>query len=126
MEDQTTKPQPTTPIAQAPITATPPVTPIIPLQNAKTGGKNNGLVVVAIILIALISVLGILYYLIIKQSYQTTSTPATETKTTETTIKPTSTPIPTITPTDEQILQDNAIADPTQDIVPLQQDANNL
>lgn len=115
MENKTPPIQPTTPAPQAPV--------VNPQPPIKTGGKNNGLVIVAIILIALISVLGVLYYLIIKQSYQATTPLQT---TAIQTVKPTSAPSPTVTPTDEQILQDNAISDPTKDIFPLQQNANNL
>ena len=129
---QPTPPTPETPqgapiVGQGPTVVTPgtttpiqPVAPQAPIQHGD--GKNKGLIIVAVILVVLISVLGIIYYMIVKQSTSTPE-PAVVTKpaSTPTPIPPT--PTPTIT--DEEIL-DTELEDPATEITPLQQDATSL
>lgn len=95
------------------------ISPVAPPQKAEE--KNKGLIIVAVVLVVLISILGIVYYLIIKQSSsdQTVTPPVVATPTT-------SVPSPTPSPTDEEVLDEENLEDPTVDITPLQQDATNL
>lgn len=106
------------PVIVPPGTPTSNVTPVAPPQ--KHDGKNKSLIIVAVILIVLIAVLGIIYFLIIKQSNanKTVSTPpAIATPT----VEPTAIP----TPTDDEIMSEE-VEDPTTEIDPLQQDAASL
>lgn len=111
------------PTIVSPGTTTPiqPVAPQAPVQHGN--GRNKGLIIVAVILVVLISVLGIIYYMIIKQSTATPKPVVVTQPVVTPTIAP---PTPTPSPTDEQILNDTSITDPSTDITPLQQDATTL
>lgn len=106
-----------------PVIPTQPVAPTTPPTAPVVEKKSNSLVLVAGILITLIAVLGVLYFIILKQS----SSPATSVPVkTQTAVKPTTPPVtPTVTPTDDQILN-SQVSDPSQDATQLNQDAQGL
>lgn len=108
------------PVVVSPGTSTSSITPVAPPQ--KNDDKNKGLIIVAVILIILISVLAVVYYLIIKQSSTPTETVNPPVVVSPTIAQPTATP----TPSDEEILNESNLEDPTTDIAPIQQDLTNL
>lgn len=106
----------------------PPTTPPLPTVQAPVkqaeSKKSSGLLLVAVILVVLIVVLGALYYIIINQSTKAPATPTyTKPKAANTLVAPTT--IPTVTPTDDEILN-SEIPDPTTDGTELNQDATGL
>ena len=114
----------TVPTAAVPPTPPPPIATAPVVAPPSPGKKNNGLWIVAFILVTLIIVLGALYYIIMKQS---TGQPAKTTPPVQQqVIQPTTPPVtPTVTPTDEEILL-TPVPNPDSDSTQLNTDIQGL